>query len=155
MEFTHAHASGHGRDSENRVTLTCKEPERACVEVALRELRSGRMIVVVDDEDRENEGDLMMAAEMITPEAINFMSTHGRGLVCLAMTGERLDELNLAPMAPDNTALCGTGFAVSIDAKGHGVTTGRWSRPDDSGCGRCTQRSRRLRTAGTRFSASL
>jgi 3,4-dihydroxy 2-butanone 4-phosphate synthase/GTP cyclohydrolase II len=82
------------------------------------------MIVVVDDEDRENEGDLMMAAEMITPEAINFMVTHGRGLVCLAMTGERLDELKLAPMAPDNTALGATGFTVSIDAKGRGVTTG-------------------------------
>jgi 3,4-dihydroxy 2-butanone 4-phosphate synthase / GTP cyclohydrolase II len=82
------------------------------------------MIVVVDDEDRENEGDLMMAAEMITPEAINFMATHGRGLVCLAMTGERLDELKLAPMAPDSTALGGTGFTVSIDAKGRGVTTG-------------------------------
>jgi 3,4-dihydroxy 2-butanone 4-phosphate synthase/GTP cyclohydrolase II len=82
------------------------------------------MIVVVDDEDRENEGDLIMAAELITPEAINFMATHARGLVCLAMTGERLDELQLSPMAPVNTALGGTGFTVSIDAKGHGVTTG-------------------------------
>ena len=63
------------------------------------------MIVVVDDEDRENEGDLTMAAELVTPEAVNFMATHGRGLICLAMTGERLDELDLAPMAPDNTAL--------------------------------------------------
>ena len=62
------------------------------------------MIVVVDDEDRENEGDLTMAAELVTPEAINFMATHGRGLICLAMTGERLDELELAPMVPDNTA---------------------------------------------------
>ena len=76
------------------------------------------MIVVVDDEDRENEGDLTMAAEMVTPEAINFMATHGRGLICLAMTGERLDELDLAPMAPDNTALRGTAFTVSIDVKG-------------------------------------
>jgi 3,4-dihydroxy-2-butanone 4-phosphate synthase/GTP cyclohydrolase II len=96
----------------------------ASIEVAIRELRAGRMIVVVDDEDRENEGDLTMAAEMITPEAINFMATHGRGLICLAMTGERLDELELAPMAPDNSALGGTAFTVSIDAKGHGVTTG-------------------------------
>jgi 3,4-dihydroxy 2-butanone 4-phosphate synthase/GTP cyclohydrolase II len=96
----------------------------ASIDVAIRELRSGRMIVVVDDEDRENEGDLTMAAEMITPEAINFMATHGRGLICLAMTGERLDELELGPMAPDNTALGGTGFTVSIDAKGLGVTTG-------------------------------
>jgi len=123
-ESTPARAAGLGRDSESRVSLTPEQPDRANVEVALRELRSGHMIVVVDDEDRENEGDLMMAAEMITPEAINFMTTHGRGLVCLAMTGERLDELKLAPMAPENTALCGTGFAVSIDAKGPDVTTG-------------------------------
>jgi len=94
------------------------------IEVALNELRDGRMIVAVDDEDRENEGDLMMAAEMITAESINFMATHGRGLICLAMTGKRLDELSLGPMAPDSTALGGTGFTVSIDAKGHGVTTG-------------------------------
>ncbi|HST12349.1 MAG TPA: 3,4-dihydroxy-2-butanone-4-phosphate synthase [Terriglobales bacterium] len=106
-------------DSTNR-----DEFQFASIEVAIRELRAGRMIVVVDDEDRENEGDLTMAAEMITPEAINFMATHGRGLICLAMTGERLDELELAPMAPDNSALGGTAFTVSIDAKGHGVTTG-------------------------------
>jgi 3,4-dihydroxy 2-butanone 4-phosphate synthase/GTP cyclohydrolase II len=98
--------------------------EFASIEVALRELRVGRMIVVVDDEDRENEGDLTMAAEMITPEAVNFMATHGRGLVCLAMTGARLDELELDPMSPDNSALGGTAFTVSIDVKGHGVTTG-------------------------------
>jgi len=101
-----------------------EEFEFASVEDALGELRAGRMIVVVDDEDRENEGDLTMAAEMITPEAINFMATHGRGLICLAMTGERLDELELAPMAPNNTALGGTAFTVSIDASGPGVTTG-------------------------------
>ena len=102
-----------------------RDPFRfASVEDAIRELRAGRMIVVVDDEDRENEGDLTMAAEMITPEAINFMATHGRGLICLAMTGERLDELNLGPMAPHNTAWGGTAFTVSIDLKGHGVTTG-------------------------------
>jgi 3,4-dihydroxy 2-butanone 4-phosphate synthase/GTP cyclohydrolase II len=82
------------------------------------------MIVVVDDEDRENEGDLTMAAEMITPEAVNFMAMHGRGLICLAMTGERLDELDLASMSPDNTALGGTAFTVSIDVKGADVTTG-------------------------------
>jgi 3,4-dihydroxy 2-butanone 4-phosphate synthase/GTP cyclohydrolase II len=79
---------------------------------------------VVDDQDRENEGDLTMAAEMVTPEAINFMASHGRGLICLAMTDQRADELNLAPMAPANTALGGTAFTVSIDAKGPGVTTG-------------------------------
>src|SRR5438309_7889086 len=94
------------------------------IETAIRELRAGRMVVVVDDEDRENEGDLTMAAELVTPEAINFMATHGRGLVCLAMTDERLDELDIAAMVPDNTALHGTAFTVSIDLIGHGVTTG-------------------------------
>src|ERR1700757_4199165 len=94
------------------------------VPAAIEEIRAGRMIVIVDDEDRENEGDLMMAAELVTPEAINFMATHGRGLVCLAMTSERIDQLKLPPMASDNTALGGTAFTVSIDAKGFGVTTG-------------------------------
>ena len=94
------------------------------IEAAIEELKAGRMIVVVDDEDRENEGDLTMAAEMVTPEAINFMATYGRGLICLAMTGERLDELDLAPMVRKSTATCGTGFTVSIDLKGQGVTTG-------------------------------
>ena len=96
----------------------------AQIETAIREFRAGRMIVVVDDEDRENEGDLTIAAEMITPEAINFMATHGRGLICLAMTPERLDQLELAPMAPDNTALGGTAFTVSIDSKAPSMTTG-------------------------------
>ena len=98
--------------------------EFASIDDAIRELRAGRMIVVVDDEDRENEGDLTMAAEMVTPEAINFMARHGRGLICLAMTGERLGELQLEPMAPENTALGGTAFTVSIDLKGRDVTTG-------------------------------
>jgi 3,4-dihydroxy-2-butanone 4-phosphate synthase/GTP cyclohydrolase II len=91
---------------------------------AIRELRAGRMIVVVDDEDRENEGDLTMAAEMITPDAVNFMAMHGRGLICLAMTGERLDELEFDPMVTENSALGGTAFTVSIDYDGPGVTTG-------------------------------
>src|SRR6201998_2593159 len=99
-------------------------PAFASIEAAIEELRAGRMVVVVDDEDRENEGDLTIAAELVTPEAINFMATHGRGLICLAMTGERLDELDLAAMVPDNTAPHGTAFTVSIDLKGHGVTTG-------------------------------
>src|SRR5437870_11339900 len=98
--------------------------EFANIETAIRELKAGRMVVVVDDEDRENEGDLTMAAELVTPEAINFMATHGRGLICLAMTGERLDELDLPAMVADNTAPHGTAFTVSIDLKGHGVTTG-------------------------------
>ena len=96
----------------------------AAIEQALRELRSGRMIVIADDEDRENEGDLMIAAEMATPEVINFMATYARGLICLAMTGERLDQLELAPMVQHNTANLGTAFTVSIDARGRGVTTG-------------------------------
>jgi 3,4-dihydroxy 2-butanone 4-phosphate synthase / GTP cyclohydrolase II len=94
------------------------------IEMSLRELRSGRMIVVADDEDRENEGDLMIAAEMVTPEVINFMATYARGLICLAMTGERLDQLELGPMVLHNTANLGTAFTVSIDARGSGVTTG-------------------------------
>jgi 3,4-dihydroxy-2-butanone 4-phosphate synthase/GTP cyclohydrolase II len=98
--------------------------EFASVEDAIKELRAGRMIVVVDDKERENEGDLMMAADAITPEAINFMATHGRGLICLAMTGERIDELRLDPMLPKNDALGGTAFTVSIDVKNRGVTTG-------------------------------
>jgi 3,4-dihydroxy-2-butanone 4-phosphate synthase/GTP cyclohydrolase II len=96
----------------------------ASIGQAIGELRAGRMIVVVDDRDREDEGDLVAAADLITPEAVNFMATHGRGLICLAMTGERLDALDLAPMAPPETALGGTAFAVSIDVKGGGATTG-------------------------------
>jgi len=98
--------------------------ELASIDAALGELRAGRMVVVIDDEDRENEGDLTMAAEMVTPEAINFMATHGRGLICLAMTGERLDELSIPPMVKQNTALHDTAFMVSIDANTRGVTTG-------------------------------
>jgi 3,4-dihydroxy 2-butanone 4-phosphate synthase/GTP cyclohydrolase II len=94
------------------------------IEKSIRELRSGRMIVIVDDEDRENEGDLVIAAEMVTPEAINFMATHARGLICIAMTGERLDQLELGPMVLNNTATLGTAFTVSIDVRGRGVTTG-------------------------------
>ena len=94
------------------------------IEKSLRELRSGRMIVIADDEDRENEGDVVIAAEMVTPEVINFMATYARGLICLAMTGERLDQLELGPMVPHNTASLGTAFTVSIDARGRGVTTG-------------------------------
>ena len=96
----------------------------ASIDEAISELRSGRMIVVVDDEDRENEGDLTMAAEMITPEAVNFMATHGRGLICLAMTGKRLETLELDPMVPANSALGGTAFTVSIDVKGEDISTG-------------------------------
>src|ERR1700728_3270013 len=94
------------------------------VQTAIDEIRAGRMVVVVDDEDRENEGDLTMAAEKITPEAVNFMARYGRGLICLAMTLERLDYLRLQPMSAQNTARFGTAFTESIDALGRGVTTG-------------------------------
>ena len=99
------------------------------VRSAVEEIRAGRMVVVVDDEDRENEGDLTMAAEKITPEAVNFMAKHGRGLICLAMTPDRLDHLQLQPMSAQNTARFGTAFTESIDALGRGVTTGI-SAPD-------------------------
>src|SRR5271167_3741099 len=107
--------------------LAAQPVKFAEIEKSLRELRSGRMIVIADDEDRENEGDLMIAAEMITPEVINFVATYARGLICLAMTGERLDQLELEPMVLHNTANLGTPFTVSIDAQGRGVTTGIWS----------------------------
>jgi 3,4-dihydroxy 2-butanone 4-phosphate synthase/GTP cyclohydrolase II len=90
---------------------------------AIEEIRAGRMIVVVDDEDRENEGDLTLAAEKVTPEAINFMAKFGRGLICLAMTEERLDHLRIGPMSSENTAQYGTAFCEAIDAR-DGVTTG-------------------------------
>ena len=90
---------------------------------AIEEIRSARMIVVVDDEDRENEGDLTLAAEKVTPEAINFMAKYGRGLVCLALTEERLDHLRIGPMTSENTSNYGTAFCEAIDAR-DGVTTG-------------------------------
>ena len=95
----------------------------AGVQEAVEEIRRGRMIVLVDDEDRENEGDLTLAAEKITPEAINFMATHGRGLICLALTEERCDALNLPLMSARNTSAFGTPFTESVDAA-RGVTTG-------------------------------
>ena len=93
------------------------------IDDAIRDIRDGKMVIVVDDADRENEGDLTMAAERVTPEAINFMATHGRGLICTSMTGERLDALGLGPMVNNNTALHETAFTVSVDSK-HGTTTG-------------------------------
>lgn len=93
------------------------------VEEAIEELRAGRMVILVDDEDRENEGDLVIAAEHVTPETITFMARHGCGLVCLAMTEERADELHLPLMVAENTSSFGTGFTISIDAK-EGTTTG-------------------------------
>ena len=95
----------------------------ATVPEMLEEMRAGRMIVLVDDENRENEGDLVLAAEKVTPEAVNFMTRFARGLICVALDGERCDALNLHPQADSNTALHGTAFTVSVDAR-HGVTTG-------------------------------
>lgn len=93
------------------------------IEEALEDIRQGRMVILVDDEDRENEGDLTMAAEKVTPEAVNFMAKYGRGLICLSLTEERLNELRLPMMVSDNTSRFQTAFTVSIDAK-KGVTTG-------------------------------
>jgi len=93
------------------------------IEDILEELRAGRMIVLVDDESRENEGDLVCAAEHVTPEAINFMARFGRGLICVPMTAERADALGLHPQTSENAALHGTAFTVSVDAA-TGVTTG-------------------------------
>src|SRR5882757_3131635 len=90
---------------------------------AIAELKAGKMVVVVDDEDRENEGDLTLAAEFVTPEAINFMAKYGRGLICLTLTEERADYLRLGPMTQDNTSRFGTAFTESIEAR-EGVTTG-------------------------------
>ncbi len=90
---------------------------------AIEEICAGRIVVVVDDEDRENEGDLTIAAEKVTPEIVNFMATHGRGLICLALTAERCDYLRLPPISPQNTSNFGTAFCESIDAR-EGVTTG-------------------------------
>jgi 3,4-dihydroxy 2-butanone 4-phosphate synthase / GTP cyclohydrolase II len=103
--------------------MTDRKPPFASVEEALEDIRAGRMIVLVDDEDRENEGDLAMAAEKVTPEAINFMAKYGRGLICLAMTEQRCDALALAPITPRNTSMFGTPFCEPIDAR-RGTTTG-------------------------------
>lgn len=93
------------------------------IEEALDDITNGKMVILVDDEDRENEGDLCMAAEMVTPEAINFMARYGRGLICLSLLPERVEELQLPMMTDDNTSPFGTAFTVSIEAK-RGVTTG-------------------------------
>ncbi|UEG48738.1 bifunctional 3,4-dihydroxy-2-butanone-4-phosphate synthase/GTP cyclohydrolase II [Ferruginibacter lapsinanis] len=94
------------------------------IESAIEDIRNGKMVIVVDDEDRENEGDFLTAAENVTPEVINFMSTHGRGLICAPLLDERCEELNLQPMVVDNTALHETAFTISVDLLGHGCTTG-------------------------------
>src|SRR5438876_3915117 len=103
--------------------MTNDRPAFATVEEAVEEIRNGRMIVLVDDEDRENEGDLTMAAEKITPDAINFMAKFGRGLICMPLTEDRCDDLRLPLMSPINTSVHGTAFTEAIDAR-VGVSTG-------------------------------
>ena len=103
--------------------LVMTAPAFTDVPTALDEIRAGRMIVIVDDEDRENEGDLMLAAEKVSPEAINFMAKFGRGLICLTLTEERLEHLRIGPMSAENTSNYGTAFCEAIDAR-EGVTTG-------------------------------
>ncbi len=93
------------------------------IEDAIRDIKKGKFVILVDDEDRENEGDLVIAAEKVTPHAINFMAKHGRGLICLALTPERVEELHLPQQAVENTATFGTAFTVSIDAR-KDITTG-------------------------------
>src|SRR5512134_1441327 len=93
------------------------------IEDALGDIRAGKMIILVDDEDRENEGDLTLAAEFVTPEAINFMARHGRGLICLSLTEEKARQLQLPPMVQDNSSPFGTAFTISIEAR-RGVSTG-------------------------------
>src|SRR5437667_3877687 len=100
-----------------------KKSPFAPIEQAVAAIREGRMVIVVDDEDRENEGDLTIAAEKVTPEAINFMARYGRGLICLSMTPERLDELEIPLMVAQNTSRFETAFCVPIEAKGR-TTTG-------------------------------
>ncbi len=95
----------------------------SAIEDVVEDIRAGKMIILVDDEDRENEGDLCMAAEAVTPDAINFMATHGRGLICLAMSPDMIQQLNLPMMVQDNKSPYGTGFTISIEAR-TGVTTG-------------------------------
>src|SRR6187549_3248825 len=94
------------------------------IESAIEDIKNGKLVIVVDDEDRENEGDFITAAQNVTPEIINFMSTHGRGLICAPLSEERCDELNLQAMVSDNTSLHATPFTVSIDLLGNGCTTG-------------------------------
>ena len=94
------------------------------IEEAIEDIKNGKTIIVVDDEDRENEGDFICAAECVTPEIVNFMATHGRGLICAPLIEDRCDELNLALMVGNNTAIYETPFTVSVDLIGHGCTTG-------------------------------
>ncbi|GAB4252688.1 MAG: 3,4-dihydroxy-2-butanone-4-phosphate synthase [Saprospiraceae bacterium] len=111
-------------EASNSHNGTNQEIQLNTIEEAVEDIRNGKVIIVVDDEDRENEGDFICAAECITPEIINFMATHGRGLICAPIEEKRADELGLTMMVPDNTSLHETAFTVSIDLIGHGCTTG-------------------------------
>lgn len=111
--------SGNQRGEENTIN-----PIFNTIEEAVGEIRKGKIIICVDDEDRENEGDFITAAELITPEKVNFMARYGRGLICAALTEERCEELELDLMVGKNTSLFGTAFTVSVDLKGHGTSTG-------------------------------
>src|SRR6476620_11514856 len=115
--------AGSRANGNQSMTKLKKSSPFAPIEDAIDAIRSGEIIIVVDDEDRENEGDLTLAAEKATPEKINFMAKHGRGIICLPMTGERLDELEIPLMVNQNTARLGTAFCVPIDAK-HSTSTG-------------------------------
>jgi len=110
-------ATKHNKMSADTITLNT-------IEEAIEDIRQGKVIIVVDDEDRENEGDFLAAAEKITPEMVNFMATHGRGLICTPLTESRCKELGLRAMVSNNTDHRETAFTVSVDLKGHGVTTG-------------------------------
>ena len=110
--------------------MTSTAVQFATIAEAIEEIRAGRMVVILDSEDRENEGDLVMAAQYATPEAINFMATHGRGLICLALTEARCDQLGLKPVVKRNEARNATAFTEPIEAR-HGITTGI-SAPDRS-----------------------
>src|SRR3990172_624183 len=116
------------------------------IEEAIARMRDGKMVILVDDEDRENEGDLTIAAEYVTPEAINFMARHGRGLICLSITEEKAQALRLPPMVHDNSSAFGTAFTVSVEAR-RGVSTGisahdRATTTSPSARGRSAPRSR-------------
>ncbi len=108
----------------SQVTKTNNTLQLNTIEEAIEDIRQGKVIIVVDDEDRENEGDFIAAAEKVTPEMINFMATHGRGLICAPLTQDRCEELNLDMMVQNNTVLHETQFTVSVDLIGHGCTTG-------------------------------
>ncbi|MBC7248572.1 MAG: bifunctional 3,4-dihydroxy-2-butanone-4-phosphate synthase/GTP cyclohydrolase II [Actinobacteria bacterium] len=116
---------GDGREKTNKEADVAAGEDSPfdTIEEAIEEIRAGRIIIVVDDEDRENEGDFLMAAEKVTPEAINFMAKHGRGLICMPCVASRLDELHIEPMVTNNTSTHETAFTVSIGAKGR-ITTG-------------------------------